>query len=211
MKTLMSIVGLIALIGLGCSRQASEQAASGQSRPVAEAMPPLLQISVSPVLRLRKPFEMKWKILNAGAQPVYIYSSLLRQPNTYFAEVWIDIERKMIEVRFLRLRTFAVGPNYFPETKFLRIDPGQSEEGQFVSYYSLEKLIKGQSSGRPTIKREVLSGTWTVRSLVAYGYEIASVEKAAARLRSSGTEHPINPVVEWQRVAYSEAVNITLQ
>jgi hypothetical protein len=116
----------------------------------------------------------------------------------------------MIEVRFLSLRTIEVAPNYFPKTEFIRIDPGQSKEGQFVSYYSLERWID-LSTGRPLAKRKVTSGTWMVRSLVAYGYEIESVQRALAALTASGTEHPINPVVEWQKVAYSHPVNITLE
>jgi hypothetical protein len=212
MKTLMSVVALIALIGWGCSRRPAEQAASAQSRTaVADATAPVVQISVSPRVRLRKPLEMQWKILNTSTQPVYIYSSLLQQPNTYFAEIVVDFERKTIEVRFLSLRTLELSPNYFPKTEFIRIDPGQSQAGQFVSYHSLEKLIREQSTKLPITKRNEKPGTWKVRSLVAYGDEIGSVQKAVAKLTASGTGHPINPVVEWQKVAYSEPVSITLE
>lgn len=210
MKALICFGCFVALIGWCCTRETSEQAARAQPSPIAaEAIQPKIQISLSPTLRLGKPLKMQWKIINQGPTPLYVYSSLLQQPNTDFAEVGIDTKSKTIEIRFLSLRTMEVGPNYFPKTEFMRIDPGQSKEGRFVSRYSLEKLIDDQlSSSRPST--ESIVGTWTVRSLVAYGNEVASVEKILASRAASGTDHPINPVVAWQRVAYSNSVNVAL-
>lgn len=211
-KAPIFVVSLLVLMSLACDNRAHDGRTRAQSeRPEQEDRPPLLEIEITPTRKLDKPLEFQWKITNRSEKPVYFYSTLLQKPNTYFAEIDIDGERKMIEVRFTSLEPVEVAPNYFPKTEFTRVDVGQSQDGSFVSHDPIERLASYSAIGKKTEVQKITAGAWTIRSLLAYGYEVESVKDAAAKSVSHGTEHPINPVVQWQKVVYSNLINVTFQ
>ena len=49
----------------------------------------------------------------------------------------------------------------------------------------------------------VRPGLWSLRSLIAYGYEVESVYRAMRQQSERDYGHPIDPVVEWQRISSS--------
>jgi len=106
----------------------------------------------------------------------------------------------MIEIRFSRLQPMAVGVNSFPQPEFMQIAPGEAKEGRFES-------ARPVGQGTKTIK----PGKWRVRILVAYGYEIESVKNALAQSLTRGEEHPINPIVRWQKISYSAPVSMIFE
>lgn len=190
--------------GCNISRYGLEASSFTKQAPFEER-PPTVQVKVdSPINHQLK---MHWKISNLNTKPMYIYSSLLRR--TSFVEINIDADKKMIEVRFLRLKLLELTPLSFPETAFMRLDAEESREGYFVSDISVEQIVERNLVAidpvREKIKSRITPGTWTVRALIAYGYEIESVQNN----REKG--HPIDPVVKWQKVAYSEPVSLTIQ
>jgi hypothetical protein len=100
-------------------------------------------------------------------------------------------------VRFSRLEPLAVATKLFPAAQFIKIDPGKTEDGTYTSY--------GPSKGCLPIDRTEVAWLnfdyrreWDIRFLIAYGYEIESFKQG-----SKSNEHPINPIVRWQRIAYS--------
>src|SRR5262249_54359384 len=187
----------IAILTVACGQRASEQqsdvsASSNSHLNVA----PLVTIDLKPVSTLRRPLEFHWRISNAASEPVYVYSTLLRQPAG--AEIDVDAQQSMIEIRFLRLQPIAVGVNSFPEAGFMQIAPNEAKEGRFQSAAPVAQVSK-----------EIKPGNWRVRIRVAYGYEIESLKNALAQSLARGEEHPINPIVRWQKISYSDPVSVT--
>ena len=165
---------------------------------------PAVQLIINPALKLDVPLEFRWRISNPGTQPIYIYSSLLKE--TFGADVQINPEIKSIEVRFSRLESLTVAPNYFPAAQFIKIDPGKTEEGTYTSNGPSKGLITYRSNGSRVADLRLVPGAWDIRFLIAYGYEIDSLKQS-----SKPNEHPINPVVRWQRIAYSNPERIVFE
>jgi len=166
-----------------------------------EQLAPTVQLIINSTLKLGAPLELRWRLSNPGTQPIYVYSSLLRE--TFGADVEINPEIKSIEVRFTRLEPLAIAPNYFPEVQFIKIDPGKTEEGTHTSHGPSKGLITYRSNGSRMAELRLSPGEWAIRILIAYGYEIESFKQG-----SRSNEHPINPVVRWQRIAYSNPERI---
>lgn len=195
----MTLSLLVALLALACSRQAEERRSSAHPQPLTQGdTEPLVRIEVDPVSRLDTPLKLRWRISNGGARPVYVYSTILQQPAA--AEINIDVAQRIIEVRLSRLQPISVGVNSFPEAQFMQMGPKEVKEGEFESVRPVNQEDPG-----------ITSGNWRVRILVAYGYEIESVKKALAESIARGEEHPINPIVRWQKVSYSDPVSVLFE
>lgn len=198
--SLISVITFLSLIGFACGHRTGEQQASVQPQHPTEQDPSLVvQIEVNPNNKLGKPLELRWKLSNAGVKPIYVYSTLLRWAAG--AEVEIDAEQRTIEVRFLRLQPISGGVNFFPEAEFVQVEPKGVREGRFNTFEPI---------GEESVER-ITPGDWRIRALIAYGYEIESVKKALAESLVHGEEHPINPIVKWQKIAYSDPVNVSFQ
>jgi hypothetical protein len=185
--------------------------ATQQESQSQESKAPTVQIEVDPVVKLDEPLTVRWKIINTRAEPIYIYSTFLQSTGTV-AEVDFDVVRKMVELRFSVLEPLPFFVNAFPDAKFMEIGANESREGTFTSKSSIKE---GKSFGvvnqQPDVE-SLTNGTWQARIAVAYGYEIKSVEKAVAVWGASEDDpHPINPIVRWQKVAYSEPVGLTFR
>jgi hypothetical protein len=185
-------------------KPAGKSATVSSSTPNEQQIAPSVQLTINPTLKLAVPLEFRWRVSNSGTQPIYIYSSLLKE--TFGADVEINPETKSIEVRFSRLQPIPVEPYYFPAAQFIKIDPGKTEEGTYTSHGPSKGLITYRSNGTRVAELRLAPGVWEIRFLVAYGYEIDSLKQA-----SKTNEHPINPVVRWQRIAYSNTDRIVFQ
>jgi hypothetical protein len=175
-----------------------------------EDVPPVLHIEAASNASLDEPLEFTWIISNPGAKPVYIYTSLLETERSAFAELNIHEEKKVIEVGFLRSELIAGLPPYsFPKASFKPIDPGQSLRGRFVSEFTISELKGHKVSGDKLETIKLTPSPWNINGKIAYGYEIESVQKALEQSLKEGQEHPFNPINRWQKVVYSELVNVT--
>lgn len=215
MKVFFQIFGVAVLVCTICpacllSRD-TPTVKSLAEQSVTEDTPPLVQIEIPQPAKLGKPLQLHWRITNNAKRPVFIYSTLLH--NEYFVEFNASLEQKTIEVRFLRLRPWGdrPPPYYFPETEFARIDPGKSIEGRLVSKESFRVVVRDRSVGLKAEKELITPGIWTIQVLVAYGYEIESVQQRIDASSSLKDSHPADPVVKWQKVARSKAVTGSFQ
>lgn len=154
-----------------------------------ETAAPLVELSAPKDAKANAPLEIHWKISNPNREPVFVYSALLEKKAAQFVEVETNNARKSVEIRFTRLAKIALEPNFFPKAAFLKIEPGKSTEGDF-------SLIK------------IPAGEWSVTASIGYGGEIESVQKQAADAKG---EHPVNPVVAWQKSASSEPLEIVVK
>lgn len=211
-KALLQIVALSSVLGLACSWQTQERNATAQQESqTQESKAPTVQIEVAPIVKLDEPLTVRWKIINTSAKPIYIYSTFLQSTGTV-AEVDFDAARMMVELRFSVLEPLQFFVNAFPDAKFMEIGSNESREGTFTSNSSIkEGKFFGAVNHQPDVK-SLTNRTWQARIAVAYGYEIKFVEKAIAAWGASEDDpHPINPIIRWQKIAYSEPVGLTFR
>jgi hypothetical protein len=168
----------------------------------------VLTFEISDLKNTSNQVEFNWKVMNTGtAGPLYIYSSLLENPD--FAEIALDPIPKLIEVRFLRLQPVQGAPYFFPETQFKRILPGETITGHFV-IRDVQLLLSKEGKATKSGGTSPTPDTWSLQALVAYGEEIESVQTKLKGSEPSDTHHPINPVVNWQKIARSNLTKIRL-
>lgn len=171
-----------------------------------ELIPPTLEISALPQVSINKLLKIHWKIINSNQEPIYIYSTLLDESNSAFVELETNKSQRLFEIRFTRLSKLILEPNYFPKSKFTKIGAGESLEGDYSS--QLDSRQKGNVKTKENSEKnnsEKLKGKWSIRALIAYSNEVDSVEKAINNLKNG---HPIDPVVEWQKISSSKTVEV---
>ena len=193
----------VCLLVISCYWDAGAQR-SARMAPFEPDPIPVIRIQVDQTLRLRDPLRFDFQISNPGNKPIYVLSTFIEPQNFGFAELTIDPKNKMIGVGFLR-SVVAVGfpPYSFPRIQFKEIRPGSSLNGKFVSNSPISALRDYDLLGTRLDEIKITPGSWKVRTSIAYGYEVESVHQAMKRSLDAGQEHPINPVVRWQRVEYS--------
>ena len=153
---------------------------------------PTIQIEGDAAFARSKALALRCRISNPGSEPLYIYSSVLENPR--FAEIVIDRQHKLIELRFTRLEKSPLLPYYFPRAAFREIRPTQSETFSVASTSAV---------------RELTQGRWQLRVVIGFGHEVSAV-KLALRSDAEGTEHPINEIVRWQKAAFSNSITIEI-
>jgi hypothetical protein len=153
--------------------------------------------------------EFKWEINNPTTKTVYIYSSLLENPAA--VQVNLKPETHTLQVLFLSLQTIPAVPYSFPESNFIEIPPGQLVQGHFANARSVSEVVGSTLVGKKHANGVAAPSQWQVEILVAYGEEIESVQKDIKELHTKGTQHPINPIVRWQKIAYSKPVMVTIR
>jgi hypothetical protein len=218
MKTqilILIITSSVALMGYACGTHSTQQLAELPPTPthsVSQDQPPDIYVEADATVKLSKPLKLRWRIVNRSAKPIYIYSTLLEQPNTRLAEVNINEEERTIDVNFLRLEPLRHSIYNFPQAEFKRLAQGESLEGHLTGEKSSGQLTSYRTfEDRKLHPVKPTAGAWRVRCGVSYGYEVESVKTGLEELYRSGTEHPINPIVEWQKVAYSTPINVVFQ
>jgi hypothetical protein len=195
---LSAAAGVVVIIGIACGKlEPRLPAVAPKPSSSLRESPPTIVAEVRSPAKLGRPLELQWSLFNEGDEPVYIYSTLLKSPVS--AQIEVDLDRRLIEVRFLRLRTLPFGVNAFPPAEFLKLGPKETRRGNFVSS---SRTGKGDLS-------MISLGTYHLEILIGYGNEISSVQQELARSSAEGIEHPINPIVRWQRVSYSNSVPVT--
>lgn len=188
---------------------AAERVFNPATNPKMLGAAPLVRIEATSKLSQKQPLRFRGRIENSGTEPLYVYSALFQNPG--FVDVTIDTNQRLIEARFSRVEALPFTPYYFPKAAFWKIDPKQAREFVFVSARPLNavrsyQLIQGKSK-----EQRIRPGLWTLRIMIGYGYDMDILKPALAQSAVDGKEHPINAIVRWQDVAYSNsvAVNIT--
>lgn len=172
----------------------------------ASAVPLVLIEGVSTFSQDR-PLAFRCKIRNPGSKPLYVYSALLQSPQ--FAEVVLDRTQKLIEVRFSRLQPSPIVPYYFPPAAFRKITANDPANFDVTFNTSLKELRGYEIINGTSREARVAPGTWTVRILIGYGYDVSDV-KLALPSNAAGEQHPINAIVKWQKVVLSNSVTINV-
>ena len=173
-----------------------------------ETTPPTLELSASSENNLSEPLKIHWKITNSNQKPIFVYSTLLDKSNFAFAELKIDVSQKLFEILFTSLSKGIVEPNYFPKTVFAEIGAGKSLEGDFNTRFDVLKEINLAKDASKKADLKDSAGQWNVTALIAYGDEIESVQKTIGDTKGG---HPIDPIVEWQKIATSKPITIVFK
>lgn len=207
---MIALIVSVLLTGLTCHRQLANMQLD---QPVQDGKPPNVRIEVRPTVKLKSPLAMHWTISNVGTSPIYVYSTFLKHQWRIPAFSYTDLDpaQRLIDIRFTQLKSLPGGINSFSDAEFIEIRPQESREGTFATNGPLEQETFYSSKGEEIKAAKLTSGSWTLRIVIAYGYEISSVNQALAESLSVGKEHPINPIVRWQKLAYSEPVSVTFQ
>lgn len=200
--------GILTLVMLGCSKGvvSRPQAKLSGDHP-GESSNPAVEVKVVAPTLSNNLLDFRWEMMNTSAKPIFIYYALLENPAS--AEYRFDHETRTLQVLFLSLQTIPAIPYYYPEPSFIKIPPGQSIQGHFAGKRSIGDLTGPTQSGKHADEGSAAASQWRVEVLVAYGEEIESVQKAIRELK--GAQHPINPIVRWQRIAHSQPVFMTVQ
>jgi hypothetical protein len=164
---------------------------------------PIVQIEGPSSVAQNQPLAFHCTINNSGSEPLYIYSSLLEKP--WFSEIVIDPKGKAIEVRFSRLETSPLLPYYFPQATFREIEPNSSADFHVALNGSLKELRSYGTVNDRSKEERITPGRWTLRIMIGYGDDLSAVKRTLA-LDPKGTQHPINEIVKWQKVAYSNSM-----
>jgi hypothetical protein len=211
---LITFLASFCSLAIGCSNNVSEiNQNQNKSSTVntkvdikSDVVAPVVELSLMSETNLNQPLKIHWKITNPNTTPIYIYTSLLQEKNSGSVEMKINKERKTIDLHFTRLAKIILEPNYFPKTEFTSIDAGKSMEGDFKTQLNLFEEIKRQNGSKEKLKSFV--GDWNIKGLIAFGEEADSVQKTVTELKGV---HPIDPVVDWQKIATSVPLKVILK
>jgi len=136
-----------------------------------------------------KGVHLKWRILNTADVPIYVYSTFLTGSR---AAAWSERSDGTFEIRTSLNTKLHMTAYSYPKAVFTRIEPHSTLDGDLSDPAPrLRKLNKVRIS---------LS--------VAYGNSIARVEQDLQASAHVDAEHPANPIVEWQCIAWSNVVKL---
>ena len=177
---------------------------NGVTRTRTDAVP-VIQIEGASRFGQNQPLAFRFTISNSGSEPLYIYSTLLQNPQ--FTEIVIEPKQKAIEVRFSRVQTSPLIPYYFPPAVFSEITTNHPASFPVAFNRSIKELIGFETSNGTSKEARITPGRWTLRIMIGYGDDVSAVKLALAS-DTTGKEHPINEIVKWQRVAFSNSISI---
>ena len=205
MRRLFIILASFACVSLGINLVSGDPTNNTHSTASRISVAPIVQIEGVSTLAQNKRLTLRCNISNPGTEQLYIYSALFEEP--HFSEVVIDPQQHSIEVRFSRLETSTLLPYYFPHATFREISPNSSTAFQITLDSSMKQLrTYGIVDGKSKEER-ITPGRWTLRIMIGYGDEVSTVKRAVAS-DPRGTQHPINEVVKWQKIAYSNPISV---
>lgn len=134
----------------------------------------------------------KWKIRNDGKEMLHVYAPYLHGS----ANDMIDgLNAKTAVVRTTWLKEVPIYPMYyFPKLEFMDLLPGAEVTG------ALER--------RPQSKQET-SHLREMKLVVGYGTDTEKLNSDIQELLNKAVEFQSNALVRWQKLAYSEPVNVS--
>ena len=201
--------GIVGCQTLNDEKQEQTYSEITNKSPVIVEKAPIVEIEIDQNIKLSKSLNIHWRIENPNDAPIYIYSALLKYPAA--ADILLDTKEKVIEIRFTLLNPLSKSPNDFPAAEFIRIDSKKSFEGEFVENKPIGQKNYYNSKDTGVRLQQITEGKWQISIVVAYGSEIDTVQKDLAELVKKGEKHPINSIIRWQKIAYSEPAIITFR
>jgi hypothetical protein len=206
----MRLVIILATLGyfaLGIGLTSGEGTNNRRTTTAKTSVAPIVQIESVPTLPQNRPLAFRCTIANPGSEPLFLYSALFQDP--WYAQALIDPEQNAIEVRFSRLETDPILPYYFPRAAFREIGANSQADFNVALRHSVRKLSSYDTINGKAIERRITPGRWTLKVMIGYGDDLSAVRRALA-LNPRGTQHPINEIVNWQRVAYSNSITVEI-
>lgn len=208
MKRLLIIVASFGYVLFGIGLNPGDATSHRHCTTTRMGEAPSVRIEGVSSLAENRALAFQCKISNPGSVPLYIYSSLLEKPQ--FAEIVIDPKENVIEVRFSRLETSPLLPYFFPQATFREIEPNSSADFHIALNGSLKELRSYGTVNERSKEERITPGRWTLRIMIGYGDDLSAVKRALA-LDPKGTQHPINEIVKWQKVAYSNSMVVEVR
>lgn len=205
MRRLLIILLSFGYVSLGIGLVSGEATDNSRITSTQITVDPIVQIEGVSRQRQNEPLALRCKVSNSGNEPLYVYSALFEKP--HFAEIVIDPKQNAIEVRFSRLETSPLLPYYFPHATFREIKPNTSADFHVALAGSVKGLRSYQTVNGKSKEERITPGRWTLRIMIGYGDDSSSVQRALA-LDPTGTQHPINEIVKWQKAAYSNSISV---
>jgi hypothetical protein len=205
MKRLLIIVVSFGYVLFGIGLNSGDATSHRRSTITRMREAPSVRIEGVSSLAENQALAFQCKISNSGSEPLYIYSSLLEKPQ--FAEIVIDPKENVIEVRFSRLETSPLLPYYFPRATFLEIRRNSSADFHVALNGAVKDLRSYKTVNERGIEERITPARWMLRIMIGYGDDLSAVKRALA-LDPKGTQHPINEIVKWQKVAYSNSISV---
>lgn len=168
---------------------------------------PIIQIETAPKLAQSQPLAFNCRISNSGSEPLFIYSSLLQNPR--FTEILIDRKQKLIELKFTQLEASPLVPYYFPAAAFREMPANKPENFSVASTSAIKDLRGYELINGTSREARITAGRWQLKIMIGYGNDVSAVKIALAS-DTEGKEHPINEIVKWQKVAFSNSITINV-
>ncbi len=128
---------------------------------------------------------LDWTITNSDKQPVYVYSTFLKDRA---ASLTFDESSHLLTIWTSRPSEATFAVNAYPRAKFAELQPGAALRGHFADSPKRNPPIVGATQ---------------LAFAIAFGQRIESVQAA---LREGHYVHPANPIVQWQQIAKSPPV-----
>jgi hypothetical protein len=133
----------------------------------------------------------KWKIRNAGTEVIHVYAPFLHGSSN---DMMDTLNTKTSIVRTTWLSEVPVYPmHYFPKLEFIDVVPGTE--------------ITGALERRPESKEET-AHLRELEIVVGYGTDTEKLNSDIQLLLNKGVEFQSNALVRWQKLVYSEPVNV---
>jgi hypothetical protein len=133
----------------------------------------------------------KWKMRNDGKEVLHVYAPYLRGSSDDMIDA---LNAKTSIVRTTWLREVPPYPMYyFPKLQFIDIVPGAE--------------ITGALERRPQSKQETAS-LRKLEIVVGYGTDTEKLNSDIQQLLNKAVEFQSNALVRWQKLVYSEPVDI---
>jgi hypothetical protein len=150
----------------------------------AQNLPVILSVSLANARIHGSSLSFDWQLANHSTKPLYVYATFLNGP----AVLPPANQAGIIKVRTSLNAREPVAVNAYPAARFLLVEPGSLISGRF----SEKKL-----------DRDVLVGAKKVEMQVAFGFEVDKLKREISSTAYNG-EHPANPIVAWQTVAFGQ-------
>jgi len=201
-------IGSSVLTGFACSSRTAAGGEGGLPAAGVQENPGPLVVTIAEPTLVKGRLKFEWEIKNTAPEPLYVYSTLIE--HAQLAEVVASAETHLVEVHFLRLKPLNILPYSFPEATFVEIPPGEVLRGRFASKFDLEH-VAAPDANKNDVKAVPPQSPWRVKAVIAFGREIESVRTKLEGMKAEGIrEHPINPVVGWQKIVSSEPVALRM-
>jgi|HubBroStandDraft_5_1064220.scaffolds.fasta_scaffold48944_3 hypothetical protein len=134
----------------------------------------------------------KWKIRNDGREVLHVYAPYLRGSSDGMIDA-LNTKTSIVRTTWLSEVPVYSMP-YFPKLEFIDVVPGAE--------------ITGALERRPQSKQET-AHLRELKIVVGYGTDTEKLNSDIQQLLNKAVEFQSNALVRWQKLVYSEPVNVS--